>query len=965
MDSFCICYNLVNHNLAQLPPVPEAYIVPVTEERLGYVEKQATPQTLESYKIPFRETPHEELLDICSSLKINTLEQQFSPAKRRKKPKLSELLQDSKIKEVILNYVSKKLATFYSIIIKNQYQICYNAQRKDPFQNHRLDIGDTVLGPILEFTKTEEGIEYAFSLKNKSTPIIPKDHNIQILLNAPSWIIVNKCIYQIESLNANKLKPFFDKEKITIAQKHVKIYLEKVIIPIIKNVDVITHGFDITTYQEITSYSLEVIQDFIQGIYVAKITFDYDTVSFDYNSAKKISSDVSFENDEIQIIQTKRNPEAEQEIIDLLLTKGLKTNSTLLFETSASNDPFEILEWLTTYKTQLEKDGFTIDLPLIEDKIICTAPHTIEIGSKQENDWFDVKGVVTIGTQEIPFSKFINYIRKNDRFFPINEDQVFIIPLEWMTRYKKLADFGQSKDQSIRINKSNYTLLKDIVSPDEINIDDTTEQEYVPSSKLQATLRPYQTEGVQWLVNHYSNQLGACLADDMGLGKTLQTIAMLVFAKEKMIPENNKVQSVRLDLFNDPLELKTYLKALIVLPSSLVFNWAQEILKFAPHLNIVKYIGPDRNKITPYLETYDIILTTYTTVSKDITALQKVDFTYLITDESQQIKNKESKIFQAINTIQTAHKISLSGTPIENSLSDLWSQMEFINPGMLGSYSFFKDRFKIPIEKNQDQECIDELKTLIDPFILRRTKEQVAKDLPELSEQTVYTEMLPDQEKQYESQKSAARNLLLGIDTIATNKIHVLNTLTKLRQIVNHPKLIDQTTEEESGKFQDVTHYLSTLASANKKVLIFSSFVSHLDLYQKWCTEKNISFVTLTGQTKSSDREAIVNQFQENDDLSFFFISLKAGGVGLNLTKASYVVLLDPWWNPFIEKQAIARSHRIGQTNKVMVTRFITKNTIEEKIIRLQEKKKGLSDEIIDINAMPQYIEQHLTELLK
>lgn len=965
MDSLCICYNLVDHNLPEIPLLPEAYVVPVTNGHLGYVEKQAIPETLESYNIEFLGTPHEQLLDICSHLKIKALEQQFMPIKRRKSLRFPDVLKDPKIKEVVLDYISKKLSIFYSLIVTHQYAITSNAQRKDPFENHKLSIGNTILKPILEFTKTDEGIEYAFSLKNKDTLIVPKNNDIRILLNEPSWIIVDQYLYQIENLNANKLKPFFDKEKITIARKHIKIYLEKVIIPIIKNIDVITHGFDIITHKNITSYSIEIVQDFIQNTYVAKVTFEYNTILFDYNSAKTTVSNVLLEDDDqIQIIQTKRDPEAEQEIISLLTSKGLQVNNNLLLETKASNDPFEILNWLKSNKAQLEADGFEIKLPLLDDRTVTIAPYTIEIGSKKENDWFDIKGAVTIGDQEIPFSKFIPYIKQNNRFFLIDEDQVFIIPNEWMTWYKKLVDFGQVQDKSIRITKSNYILLKDIVPPEEISIDDATDHHYKPSSKLKATLRPYQEEGVQWLVNHYYNKLGACLADDMGLGKTLQTIAMLVYAKEQLEPVDKKIEKIRLDLFSDPLEVKTYLKALIVLPSSLVFNWAQEIIKFAPHLNIVKYTGPDRKKITPYLETYDIILTTYTTVSKDITALEKINFTYLITDESQQIKNKESKIFQAINNIHTIHKISLSGTPIENSLSDLWSQMEFINPGMLGSYSFFKDRFKIPIEKHQDPECIKELKTLIDPFILRRTKEQVAKDLPELSEQTIYTEMLAEQEKQYESQKSAARNLLLGLDPTTTNKIHILNTLTKLRQIVNHPKLVDDKTKDRSGKFQDVTHYLSTLVKAHKKVLVFSSFVSHLSLYQEWCATNNIPYLTLTGQTRSTDREAVVNEFQKNDDINLFFISLKAGGVGLNLTKASYVVVLDPWWNPFIEKQAIARSHRIGQTNNVMVTRFITKNTIEEKILQLQEKKKGLSNEIIDINAIPQYIEQDLEELL-
>ncbi len=968
MNSFCICYNIIDHSFSEIPLLPEAFIVSKTNNTLGYIEKQATPQTLQSYAIPYNETTHKQLLDICSDLKVTALEQRFKPSKKRKASDLASLLQDPKTKEIIVGFISRKLATFYTLIQTHQYPLSFRANRKDPVENNLIVFGDRPLHPILEFTKIDEGIEYAFCLKNTNEILVPKDHDIQILLNDPSWIITNKEIYQIKNLNANKLKPFLSKEKITIASKHLKTYLEKVIIPIIKNIDVVTHGFDIITYNTIVSYRIEVIQDFIQNTYVAKVVFEYEHASFEYHSVKSTISNVHFEDeDHIQIVQTKRDKAEENKIINLLLNKGLHLNNNLLLETSQSSDgdPYHIIAWLGIHKEQLEKDGFKVVTPTFNDKTISLASYSIEIDHHQKTDWFDIKGIITIGDQEIPFSKFITNIKQNNRIFSVDEDSIFIIPTEWMTRYKKLADFGKTKGDSIQITKSNYTLLKDIVPAKEIAIESLTTQQHEIPSKLKATLRPYQLEGVHWLIHHYDNRLGACLADDMGLGKTLQTIAMLVFAKEQLIPVDQPKQTIHLDLFSDPLEVKTYLKALIVLPSSLVFNWAHEILKFAPHLNITKYTGADRKKLTPYLETYDVILTTYTTVSKDIEILKKVNFSYLITDESQQIKNKESKIFKAINSIDANHKISLSGTPIENSLSDLWSQMEFINPGMLGGFTFFKEHFKIPIEKHQNQERIEELKSLIDPFILRRTKEQVAKDLPELSEQIIYTEMHAEQQKQYESQKSAARNLLLGIDTITSNKINIINTLTKLRQLANHPKLLDKTIEQESGKFHDVTNYLNTLVKSNQKVLIFSSFVSHLNIYEEWCTNQHISYVTLTGQTKTSDREKIVNEFQQNDDISLFFISLKAGGVGLNLTKASYVIILDPWWNPFIEKQAIARSHRIGQINNVMVTRFITKNSIEEKTLQLQEKKKGLSDEIIAIDTLPDYIEQNLSTLLK
>ena len=318
----------------------------------------------------------------------------------------------------------------------------------------------------------------------------------------------------------------------------------------------------------------------------------------------------------------------------------------------------------------------------------------------------------------------------------------------------------------------------------------------------------------------------------------------------------------------------------------------------------------------------------------------------------------------AVNQIKATHKIALSGTPIENSLDDLWSQMQFINPNIFGSYAFFVENYKIPIEKKQDKEILLELKNIISPFILRRTKEEVLKDLPELSEQIFYCEMEPEQEKLYEEEKSKARNFLLKTEGSGRDKINIINTLMRLRQLSNHPKMIDSESEMDSGKYIAVTRYLDTLVQSNQKTIIFSSFVSNLNFYKNWCKENKIEFCELTGKTPQKEREFQVNLFQKNEKTLLFFISLKAGGVGLNITKASYVVFLDPWWNPFSEKQGIGRAHRIGQLNKVNVIRFITKNTVEEKIIRLQENKKILADSLLDENFISSEIEENLDFIL-
>ncbi|MBW1294383.1 SNF2 helicase associated domain-containing protein [Aquimarina litoralis] len=386
MDSLCICYNLVDHaNLPGIPPLPEAYIVPVKPNGLGYVEKQATPPILDSFGIPYLETAHEKLLEICSSLKVAVLEQKFRPAKKRKNFGLADILKEPKIKDVVINHIHDKLSVFYALVIENNYPIIHNAQRKDPFEVHRLSIGKAVLDPILEFTKTEDGIDYAFTLKEEEKVIIPQNHSIQILLNEPSWISIDKTVFHINNLNANKLKPFFSKEKITIAKKHIKTYLDKVIIPVIKNVDVIANGFDILTHKNIASYRLDIIQDFITENYVAKVAFDYGEATFDYHSNKKTSSDVHLgENQEIQITQIKRDADAEKEIISLLTSKGLTINSNLLLETEGSEDPLSIFNWVQQHHKELEKEGFQIVLPNFEDKTVTLDSHQLELQHKKK-----------------------------------------------------------------------------------------------------------------------------------------------------------------------------------------------------------------------------------------------------------------------------------------------------------------------------------------------------------------------------------------------------------------------------------------------------------------------------------------------------------------------------------------------------------------------------------------------------
>nr|WP_257721723.1 SNF2-related protein [Hymenobacter sedentarius] len=399
--------------------------------------------------------------------------------------------------------------------------------------------------------------------------------------------------------------------------------------------------------------------------------------------------------------------------------------------------------------------------------------------------------------------------------------------------------------------------------------------------------------------------------------------------------------------------------SLLVLPTSLVFNWLAEAEKFTPDLRILAYTGTYRDKNPDRFADYDVVLTSYGIVRLDTDLLASYKFDYVILDESQAIKNPSSTTSQAVRQLRSKHRLILTGTPVENSTMDLWSQMSFINPGLLGTQAFFRKEFLKPIEKHQDEGRTRRLHALIKPFILRRHKAQVAKELPEKTEQLSYCPMTEEQAHAYEETKSFYRNKILrNLDEHgpASTQFLLLQGLTRLRQIANHPRLADDTYTHESGKLREVLRMIRNVVAEGHKVLVFSQFVQHLSLVRVALDERQLAYAYLDGATR--DRPAEVARFQEDDNLKIFLISLKAGGVGLNLTAADYVFILDPWWNPAVEAQAVDRAHRIGQQRPVFTYKFITQGTVEEKILALQRRKLALVSELI---ATDEAVIKHLT----
>jgi len=390
--------------------------------------------------------------------------------------------------------------------------------------------------------------------------------------------------------------------------------------------------------------------------------------------------------------------------------------------------------------------------------------------------------------------------------------------------------------------------------------------------------------------------------------------------------------------------------SLIIVPNSLVYNWYNEAMKFTPDLKVLVHTGIGRSKSAQVFARYDLIISTYGTARVDVDVFKAFKFNYIILDESQAIKNPQSLSSRAVRQLKSSNRLVLTGTPIENSVQELWSQLSFINSGMFGSLASFTERFVLPIEKGKDLQKLNQLKAIIKPFVLRRTKDQVAQDLPEKTEQVIYCPMSEEQQEAYETVKSYYRNeIIKSIRELGLprSQFTLLQGLTKLRQIANHPKLSNETYEHGSGKFNEIMYRAETAQAEGHKVLMFSQFVKQLHIFSKYFDEKGIKYAYLDGSLSSEERQRIVSDFQQNEGISFFLISLKAGGVGLNLTSADYVFMIDPWWNPAVERQAVDRAHRIGQKKSVFIYKFITKDTVEEKILALQEKKKNLADSLI------------------
>lgn len=603
---------------------------------------------------------------------------------------------------------------------------------------------------------------------------------------------------------------------------------------------------------------------------------------------------------------------------------------------------------------------------------------SVSVGVSLKGDLLEL----TLESEEMPLSELIEILSlyqrkrkffrlKSGDFLSMEEDGLAVLSriqegilapaTGWeqgnllIPKYRALYLDGELKDRN-RFHAVKNREFKALVR----NMKTVEDNDFEVPRSLEKVLREYQKQGFLWLKTLYANGFGGILADDMGLGKTLQIIAFLLSEQEEMDWSGKESQEE---------EKKGRKFALIVCPASLVYNWKNEIERFAPKLHAVTVTGnaPERKEIIDSAKEQDILITSYDLLRRDEDFYGQYRFYHEIIDEAQYIKNHNTRAAKAVKNIQAGFKVALTGTPIENRLSELWSIFDYLMPGFLYPYSRFREEIEIPVVAEQEEEAFERLRKMIRPFVLRRLKKDVLNDLPDKLEEAVFAQMEEEQEKLYAAHVQRMKLMLDGQseEEFASQKIQILAELTRLRQLCCDPSLVYRNYQGESAKMLMCMDLIKNALDGGHRILLFSQFTTMLSMLQEAIEKEGIPFLSLTGATKKEKRAELVETFQKGE-VPVFCISLKAGGTGLNLTAADIVIHYDPWWNVAVQNQATDRAHRIGQKNPVTVYKLIAKNTIEEKILKLQEKKSELAEHLLGKEGFEsvKFTKEEMLELL-
>jgi SNF2 family DNA or RNA helicase len=951
---FQIIYSLYQHEY--LGFVFESYIVHLDDKgKLTYQHQNISPKNAREFSKGLDDRDF-ELIEIMDSMAQESIVKKFSAKFMKPEEFFSKTFDKAKgnemLQEQIEDYMEKRRAR---ILDKMKGKILFEMGNDGEPTWRKIEVLDKRATIQFHFMRTVEHTNYYPTIFYQGKKIDLPNASAYLICKNPAWMVLNGKLYGFEKhVDGKKLIPFFAKKYVVIPKNVEETYYNKFVAPLIASFDdVDARGFEINkssydphpvlTLSELhTSQSTSAATLFDDkpqedhsdeaGKIVFDLSFKYGKHRFRGDNIGPVSVTVERQGEDYVFHRITRRTDEEKSFLHTLQKLGLPMKG---FRIAIPKS--EAFSWLNENRVNLLNFGFEVSQPESRDKKYFVGKAVIEVEVKENIDWFDIHARIRFGEFEIPFKELRRLIMRKKVEFKLPNGEIAIIPEAWLTKYADLFALSETDGEHEKpvLRKHHLNLLRELEEGNlaKVHLSEKLRslnsfsgiKNYPLPGGFKGELRPYQKAGYNWLrfLNEY--KLGGCLADDMGLGKTVQTLTMLQAEKDAGSGAS-----------------------LLIMPTSLIYNWEMEAAKFTPELRILNYTGTLRNKDINRFQNYDLVLTSYGITRLDVEVLQKFYFNYIILDESQVIKNPTSNIAKAVRELKSRHKLVLTGTPIENTTMDLWSQMSFINPGLLGTQTYFRNEFQTPIEKKNDESRSKKLHSVIKPFILRRHKSQVATELPEKVENVQYCSMSYEQEKRYEEVKTYYREKIFKLidqEGMGNSRFMILEGLTKLRQLANHPRMVEQGYTGDSGKLEDVTYMLENAIAEGHKVLMFSQFVKHLELVRQYLKAHKIDFAYLDGS--STDRKDQVERFNKDPNLKVFLISIKAGGLGLNLTEADYVFILDPWWNPAVEAQAVDRAHRIGQKKKVFTYRFITRNTVEEKILTLQQRKLKLTTDLI------------------
>ncbi|RXK80773.1 DEAD/DEAH box helicase [Filimonas effusa] len=832
-----------------------------------------------------------------------------------------------------------------------------------PFYSHNGTVSENVIVGSLQPVKMGEMIHQLKLMVERSegfytvyAHLVINGRAVELsgLVTKYDYFISNEeWLYLIAGFHLLKLVDFFRKHqyRLMIAKSDFASFQQKLLAPLEEKIHINYSFVKAGTPQQLKEQGIrgqaEKMVFLSDAEFHVNITpvMRYGDVEIEVRSKKQIYLQDSKGN----TFQVRRNERAEDEFIGMLLQQHPDFAEQVDNEFTYFYLPKAGLlseEWFLPVFDSWREAGIQVyGFNDIKNNRLNAHKVKIQIVVTSGQNWFNTSMDVRFGKKKAALKQLHKAVRNKSRYVELDDGTLGVLPEEWLAKLDEYFSIGEIIDDLLSTPKINFASVSQVY--EDAMLDETVKEELAHYERefsspdaireipvpheLQATLRHYQWQGLNWLNFLDEFSFGGCLSDDMGLGKSVQIIAFILSQRHKVATNNN----------------------LIVAPTSLLFNWRDEIEKWAPSIRVYTHHGTSRTTDERVFHDYEVVLTSYGMLLSDNAMFRRFRFNYVFADESQNIKNTNSQRYKAMRLLQSRNRVVITGTPVENNTFDLYGQLSFACPGLLGSKQFFRDVYAIPIDRFKDSRRAKELQQKIHPFILRRTKQQVATELPDKTEMLLYCPMGEEQRKAYDAYEKELRDYLEGErnEEQHVTTMHVLKGITRLRQICDAPALLgeDAVHGNASVKMEMLMEQLME-KTVNHKVLVFSQFVSMLSLIEKELGKRHLKYALLTGSTLN--REAVVNDFKNKEDTRVFLLSLKAGGTGLNLTEADYVYLVDPWWNPAVENQAIDRCYRIGQQKNVVAVRLICPDTVEEKMMKLQAAKKELVQDLIQSDVV-------------